>query len=208
MFRESRPDRVIDTTGTLLTGESFSTVQELKKILVTQRRLDFYRCLTEKLLTYALGRGLEDYDVYTVDAIVDRLDKENGRSSVLISGIIESVPFSKSAVPRPPGAIHDRSFRTHDTSAATPRLRHQPPGSTAGTFSAELARRSPCRRFNRSLRSKSWGQNHPQRRARDCGHGYRAFPLRSAFSSFPRTGLFLGLVADAGRHRIRMEPDA
>ncbi len=95
MFRESRPDRVIDTTGILLTGESFNTVKELKRILVTQRRLDFYRCLTEKLLTYALGRGLEDYDVSTVDGIVERLDKENGRPSVLLSGIIESVPFQK-----------------------------------------------------------------------------------------------------------------
>jgi hypothetical protein len=95
MFRESRPDRVIDPTGTLLTGESFSTVRELKHILVTRRRLDFYRCLTEKLLTYALGRGLEDFDVHTVDGIVERLDRENGRPSVLISGIIESVPFQK-----------------------------------------------------------------------------------------------------------------
>jgi hypothetical protein len=95
MFRESRPDRVIDTTGILLTGESFNTVKELKRILVTQRRLDFYRCLTEKLLTYALGRGLEDYDVSTVDGIVERLDKENGRPAVLLSGIIESVPFQK-----------------------------------------------------------------------------------------------------------------
>lgn len=95
MFRESRPDRVIDTAGTLLTGESFNTVKELKRILVTQRRLDFYRCVTEKLLTYALGRGLEDADVYTVDGIVERLDKENGRPSVLVSGIIESVPFQK-----------------------------------------------------------------------------------------------------------------
>jgi hypothetical protein len=95
MFRESRPDRLIDTAGTLLTGESFGTVKELKRILVTERRLDFYRCITEKLLTYSLGRGLEDYDVHTVDGIVDRLDKENGRPSVLISGIIESAPFQK-----------------------------------------------------------------------------------------------------------------
>jgi hypothetical protein len=96
MFRESRPDRVIDTTGTLLTGESFNTVQELKRILTTSRRLDFYRCVTEKLLTYALGRGLEDYDVYTVDQIVEKLEQAQGRPSVLISGIIDSVPFQKS----------------------------------------------------------------------------------------------------------------
>ena len=95
MVRTSRPDRPIDTSGTLLTGESFTGIHELKHILATERRRDFYRCLTEKLLTYALGRGLEYYDVYTVDEIVDRLDRENGRPSVLISGIIHSVPFQR-----------------------------------------------------------------------------------------------------------------
>lgn len=95
MVRESRPDRVIDTSGTLLSGESFADIRELKHILATERRRDFYRCVTEKLLTYALGRGLEDYDVYTVDDLVDRLDRENGRASILISGIIEAVPFQR-----------------------------------------------------------------------------------------------------------------
>jgi len=95
IFRESRPDRPIDVSGTLLTGESFESVRELKRILATERRLDFYRCLTEKLLTYALGRGLEYYDVATVDTIVDRLERENGRPSALLSGIIESAPFQK-----------------------------------------------------------------------------------------------------------------
>ncbi len=95
MVREKRPDREIDTSGTLLSGESFANVRELKHILATDRRRDFYRCLAGKLLTYALGRGLDDYDVYTVDDLVERLDRENGRASVLISGIIESVPFQR-----------------------------------------------------------------------------------------------------------------
>jgi acetyl esterase/lipase len=96
MLRENRPDRPIDTSGTLLTGESFTTIRELKHILVTERRRDFYRCLTEKLLTYALGRGLDYYDVYTVDDLVERLDQGGGRASILISGIIQSVPFQRS----------------------------------------------------------------------------------------------------------------
>ena len=95
IFRETQSDVPIDVSGTLLTGESFRDVRELKRILVTERRLDFYRCLTEKLLTYALGRGLDYYDVATVDAIVDRLERENGRPSVLLSSIIESAPFQK-----------------------------------------------------------------------------------------------------------------
>lgn len=95
MVREIPPDRSIDTSGTLLSGESFKNVRELKHILATERRRDVYRCLTEKLLTYALGRGLDYYDVYTVDDLVDRLDRENGRALVLISGIIESAPFQR-----------------------------------------------------------------------------------------------------------------
>ena len=64
-------------------------------ILKKDHRTDFYRCLTEKLLTYALGRGLEYYDVQTVDQIVERLGQEDGRFSALLMGIIESAPFQK-----------------------------------------------------------------------------------------------------------------
>ena len=67
----------------------------MKKILKKDHRTDFYRCLTEKLLTYALGRGLEYYDVQTVDQIVERLGREEGRFSALLMGIIESAPFQK-----------------------------------------------------------------------------------------------------------------
>ena len=70
-------------------------VMGLSKILVEKHRLDFYRCLTEKLLTYALGRGLEYYDEYTVDRIVEQLDTHDGRFSVLINGIVESAPFQR-----------------------------------------------------------------------------------------------------------------
>ncbi|HEX7375975.1 MAG TPA: DUF1592 domain-containing protein [Pirellulales bacterium] len=95
MLREARPDRAIDTSGTLLTGESFKNLRELKRILATDRRRDFYRCLSEKLLIYALGRGLEDVDVDTIDRLVERLDQEKGRASTLIFGIIESVAFQR-----------------------------------------------------------------------------------------------------------------
>jgi len=95
MFRTKERGQSIDASGQLLTGEKFKDVRELKEILVSRHLEDFYRCLTEKMLTYALGRGLEYYDVETVDRIVDRLKKENGRSSVLLSGIVESVQFQE-----------------------------------------------------------------------------------------------------------------
>jgi hypothetical protein len=94
-WRDKERGQPIETTGQLLTGEKFQNVQEFKHILLTQCRQDFYRCLTEKLLTYALGRGLTYDDVDGVDQIVDRLEQENGRFSALLTGIVESAQFQK-----------------------------------------------------------------------------------------------------------------
>jgi len=94
-WRELERGRPIDASGTLLTGERFDGIRQLKKILTNERRLDFYRCLTEKMLTYALGRGLEYYDEHTVDQIVERLDQQQGRFSVLLMEIIQSAAFQR-----------------------------------------------------------------------------------------------------------------
>ncbi len=61
MFREKERGQPIDASGKLLTGESFHNVRDLKRILKKNHTEDFYRCLTEKLLTYAVGRGLDYY---------------------------------------------------------------------------------------------------------------------------------------------------
>jgi hypothetical protein len=95
MWRLKERNQAIDASGNLITGESFANVQELKHILATKHQADFYRCLTEKLLTYALGRGLEYYDVETVDQIVQQLEERHGRFSALLLGVIESAPFQK-----------------------------------------------------------------------------------------------------------------
>jgi hypothetical protein len=95
MWREKERGQSIDAAGKLITGETFENVGQLKRILKSEHGLDFYNCLTEKLLTYALGRGLEYYDVETVDRIVARLQQENGRFSALLMGIVESAPFQR-----------------------------------------------------------------------------------------------------------------
>ena len=94
-WRDEEDGRPIDSAGQLVTGEKFSNVSELKEILASSRKGDFYRCLTEKMLTYALGRGVEYYDAPTVDSIVDRLNKNGEGMKELIYGIVESVPFQK-----------------------------------------------------------------------------------------------------------------
>ena len=85
----------IDSEGILITGESFSTIQELKHILATERKRDFYYCISEKLLTYALGRSTEYYDTETLDHLVNELEKNDGRPSALLMAIVKSVPFQK-----------------------------------------------------------------------------------------------------------------
>jgi hypothetical protein len=95
MWREREHNVPVNASGKLITGESFAGVQELKHLLVTDHLEEFYRTLTEKLLTYALGRGLDFYDAETVDRIVNQLFRENGRFSALLSGVIESTPFQK-----------------------------------------------------------------------------------------------------------------
>jgi hypothetical protein len=85
----------IDATGRLSTGETFKDVRDLKHILVTNHREEFYRCLTEKMLTYALGRGTEFYDVPAIDKIVESLDRNDGHFSSLLDGIINSAAFQE-----------------------------------------------------------------------------------------------------------------
>lgn len=104
MWRDTEAKQPIDPSGHLITGEKFANIREMKHVLATDRKMDFYRCLTEKLMTYALGRGLEPGDTQTVDLIVDRLERENGKMSALLFGVIESAPFQKqrtSAAGRP-----------------------------------------------------------------------------------------------------------
>jgi len=94
-WRDAERAGPVDASGKLVSGESFAGARELKKVLVDGHRREFYSCLTEKLLTYALGRGLEPSDVETVDSIVERIERGDGRSSALIAGIVESAPFQK-----------------------------------------------------------------------------------------------------------------
>ena len=82
----------VDASGTLPDGRSFSGPVELKSILRSDRD-EFARCLTEKMLTYALGRGLEPYDRPAVQRICQRLSESGYRFSSLVLGIIESLPF-------------------------------------------------------------------------------------------------------------------
>jgi hypothetical protein len=94
-FRKTENGRPIEASGKLLTGESFSDVAALKELLAVKRKDDFHRCLSEKLLTYALGRGVEIHDATTIAMLSTRLEKSGGKLRELIHGIVESAPFQK-----------------------------------------------------------------------------------------------------------------
>ena len=82
----------IDATGALPRGENFKGPKELKAIL--QGKIDaFSRCLTEKMLTYALGRGLEPYDQCAVREIGRELARDDYRFSALVLEIAKSPTF-------------------------------------------------------------------------------------------------------------------
>jgi hypothetical protein len=82
----------IDSTGTLPNGKSFSKPSELKAILRADKD-EFSKGLTEKLMTYALGRGLERFDRPAVQSVQRRLAAKGYRFSELVMGIVESLPF-------------------------------------------------------------------------------------------------------------------
>jgi hypothetical protein len=74
------------------TGEKFTGPAELKKILL-QRKEDFTRNLSEKMLAYALGRGLEFYDAPAVRKISKALAEDGYHSVTLIQEVVKSYPF-------------------------------------------------------------------------------------------------------------------
>jgi len=84
----------IDSSGTLPGGQTFRGPAQLKAILKSKTR-QFVRCLAEKMLTYALGRGLESYDKCAVDDIVKVVQKNGYRFSALVTAVVQSEPFRK-----------------------------------------------------------------------------------------------------------------
>lgn len=124
MWRDTELNQPIAPAGQLITGESFGNIRELKHILATKHSRDFYYCFSEKLLTYALGRGLEYYDIETLDRLVAQLEADGGRPLNLIKGIINSVPFQQRRSLTPASALADSGAR--ETPASSPSSPNKP----------------------------------------------------------------------------------
>jgi hypothetical protein len=81
----------IDAAGTMPDGTPFASVAEFRSALENSEL--FVLTLTEKLLTYGLGRGVEPYDQPAVRAIVRGAAEQDYRFSALITGVVQSPPF-------------------------------------------------------------------------------------------------------------------
>jgi hypothetical protein len=100
--------RVVDVTGDMPDGTRFKTLSEFRGVL-TSRPERFVAAFTEKLLTYALGRGLEPYDMPAVRAIVRQAKPADYRVSSLVLGIVTSTPFQmRRALAPPSGTVAAR----------------------------------------------------------------------------------------------------
>jgi len=91
-WRTTFAGKPIDTSGVLPDGGAFDGPTGLRDMLLA-RPADFVGTVTEKLMTYALGRGVQYYDMPTVRRIVREAEAVDYRWSAIILGIIKSTPF-------------------------------------------------------------------------------------------------------------------
>ena len=92
-WRTHEDGRKLDVTGGLPDGSEFTGVSGLEKALLSRPEL-FASTFTEKLMTFALGRGVEAHDAPAIRKIVAVSAKEDYKISSIISGIVTSVPFT------------------------------------------------------------------------------------------------------------------
>jgi hypothetical protein len=84
----------IDPSGVLPGGQSFKGPAGLRAVL-KKKRDQFAKCLTEKLLTYALGRGMERSDRCFIEEIARKAARSDYKFSALVTEIVKSDPFQK-----------------------------------------------------------------------------------------------------------------
>ncbi len=93
-WRDKDGKHPVDAAGELADGRKFNGSVELVSLL-TSRQPEIYRHFAEKLLTYALGRGLEPYDNCAIDDIMQHAAQREFRISAFVEAVVASQPFTK-----------------------------------------------------------------------------------------------------------------
>ncbi|TWT76936.1 hypothetical protein Pla123a_23610 [Posidoniimonas polymericola] len=104
-WRDKDKGQPIDAAGDLPTGESFSNALELISILESRDEA-FAECVTRKMLTFALGRGLEYYDRIAVEGIVESIKADNYQFSQLVREVVLSRPFRQRRIESPAAPVN------------------------------------------------------------------------------------------------------
>ena len=92
-WRDQVQQKPVDASGKLTTGEEFVGPEALKTILVATKRELFVRNLVERMLAYALRRGVEYHDTPAVQQILAELEAKDYRGATLVTAVVESFPF-------------------------------------------------------------------------------------------------------------------
>jgi hypothetical protein len=93
-WRDAEMGEKITPSEQTVTGETLTGIEDIRKLFAS-RPDRFYRGITAKLMTYAIGRGLQPYDAVTIDRIAGDLAANNGKFSTLLLGIVQSPEFQK-----------------------------------------------------------------------------------------------------------------
>jgi hypothetical protein len=91
-WRTTEVGAPVDATGAFPDGAKFSTPAEFRKLLMNHKE-EFVKTLTSKMMTYALGRGTEYYDMPAIRTILRNTAPTDYRWSGLVLGIVKSMPF-------------------------------------------------------------------------------------------------------------------
>ena len=123
-WRTRDVDESVEASGTIYDGTDVEGPAALRRALLS-RPENFVLTLTEKLLTYALGRALEPFDMPVVRSIVRDASKDNYRFSSIVLGVARSVPFQMRSKPAPAQAAPASVTAQRESAVGPVALLHQ-----------------------------------------------------------------------------------
>ncbi|MFK5924175.1 MAG: DUF1592 domain-containing protein [Verrucomicrobiota bacterium] len=94
-WQDEEGGKAIDASGVLYTGESFDGPAQMRRLLANGKKDAFVRCLSEMMLIYALGRGMEYYDKPALREITSKVEQGEYRMHELIKAVVRSTPFQQ-----------------------------------------------------------------------------------------------------------------